>query len=902
MEQQFVSATDAIIKHYYTIKEQLSESEYEEFREIIRCYVTGRGNLETAMERVNKLIQLHPKLQNSCTVLFPRKVPGSDIDIIVNRLYSKLDKATIREIEDILKSVLSFSGMKVALHKLLKGKDDVLHDILKCIPEDIDVKTEFEKCITDSNLRSTIPDDEVPTKSGLDSFVQGKNSVIDFLSYLREEIANDSIYSEFLKLLNLFSQGFLTMDEFCRKSIHFFGPNKYLFERFKRMLNFKPKVESVTNNDLGKQKLSSGDQYENVKDFSVDSGPSYKRLSELERKTYCCGRDALCNEVLNDEWVCHPVWASEEVGFIAHKKNQYEDNLFKVEEERHEYDSFLLSTENVIAKLEIVESKITKQDVGVRRTRTRDTTISIEIDSILKKVLKRVYGLQSAELLIRGLKETPQTVVPIVLPTLRTRYKEWKSAQNEWNKLWRELEQKVYYKSLDHQGLPFKHAEKKYLTMKHIIAEYTAERLDRSKSYKSDKNYEFQFPFRDKDLLNDIYELIICGIKSHSSLTDQTKNSYLTFFEKYFNSLFGKMLNRSSHQISFSEIEPDTSMSQLSRQDLEFIRPNDDFSTSKFLGSSFVNKSLDEMVLHSTKTNFFCDTNLYQLFHYIKTLYERYEEIKETNKNYLNNIRLNKRRPSVLASKLGLLPTQLKDNGLELDEQDAFEWLKNVSKRLLSGSIDHQWFEESLRINFENKAYKLYTIDRVIQSIMRITSHILKSTNLLQVMDLYVSNLRLGYTSKLDQLLYRTQVRLLLGSESAMFRLEISSEKDCIYSQYIGQDDLTDITRDSVTVNSRVYAEAFFSTEPTPDVDRLGMNTPYYSLNLIQRDEEDALSASETTLETHMELKINPEDCSLDIEPGSIDICSVQNISEPRRNLKREMVTALDHVIKRRKP
>lgn len=48
----------------------------------------------------------------------------------------------------------------------------------------------------------------------------------------------------------------------------------------------------------------------------------------------CTGRDELCWEVLNDKWVSHPTWASEEAGFVSHKKNQFEEALHKCEEER----------------------------------------------------------------------------------------------------------------------------------------------------------------------------------------------------------------------------------------------------------------------------------------------------------------------------------------------------------------------------------------------------------------------------------------------------------------------------------------------------------------------------------------------------------------------------------------
>lgn len=53
-----------------------------------------------------------------------------------------------------------------------------------------------------------------------------------------------------------------------------------------------------------------------------------------ESNARCSGRDDLCNSVLNDQWVSHPTWASEEAGFVSHKKNQFEEALHKCEEER----------------------------------------------------------------------------------------------------------------------------------------------------------------------------------------------------------------------------------------------------------------------------------------------------------------------------------------------------------------------------------------------------------------------------------------------------------------------------------------------------------------------------------------------------------------------------------------
>jgi paired amphipathic helix protein Sin3a len=50
-------------------------------------------------------------------------------------------------------------------------------------------------------------------------------------------------------------------------------------------------------------------------------------------KLTCSGRDDLCREVLNDEWVSI-VSGSEDYSFKLMRKNQYEEALFRCEDDR----------------------------------------------------------------------------------------------------------------------------------------------------------------------------------------------------------------------------------------------------------------------------------------------------------------------------------------------------------------------------------------------------------------------------------------------------------------------------------------------------------------------------------------------------------------------------------------
>jgi paired amphipathic helix protein Sin3a len=66
----------------------------------------------------------------------------------------------------------------------------------------------------------------------------------------------------------------------------------------------------------------------------------------------------MCKSVLNDEWVSHPSFSSEDSVFMAHKKNVYEEALHRAEEERHEYDFHIDALVRTISVLEPLNHKI----------------------------------------------------------------------------------------------------------------------------------------------------------------------------------------------------------------------------------------------------------------------------------------------------------------------------------------------------------------------------------------------------------------------------------------------------------------------------------------------------------------------------------------------------------------
>lgn len=195
----------------------------------------------------------------------------------------------------------------------------------------------------------------------------------------------------------------------------------------------------------------------------------------------CSGRDELCRSVLNDEWVSHPTWASEEAGFVAHKKNSFEEALHKSEEERHEYHVHIEALTRTISVLEPINARIEDMSGEERTSFKLKADFGGSSKSIYHRIIKKIYGRDSGLEIIQALQDCPGVAVPVVLVRLKQKDEEWRRAQREWSRTWREVDSKNFYKSLDHQGITFKANDKKNITAKHFVADIESTKQARIK-------------------------------------------------------------------------------------------------------------------------------------------------------------------------------------------------------------------------------------------------------------------------------------------------------------------------------------------------------------------------------------------------------------------------------------
>ncbi|KAK6583203.1 hypothetical protein PZA11_004279 [Diplocarpon coronariae] len=305
-----------------------------------------------------------------------------------------------------------------------------------------------------------------------------------------------------------------------------------------------------------RSKMSAKDK--NAKAAARKSLQQWTRIDcrEQERLKPCSGRDEMCRDVLNDDWASHPTWASEDSGFVAHRKNIFEESLHRIEEERHDYDFNIEANAKVIQLLEPIGQSI----LAMNREELENFRMPIGLggasQAIYKRVLKKVYGERGPEV-VADLFKDPCAVLPIVLARLKQKDEEWRFTQvgrqfrsteshlpilqREWEKVWAGQTSASYMKSLDHMGIQAKQADKKNFSAKHLIdaikTKYEENRRQRCTRAKV-QPFQYTWEFSDKQVVLDVLRIMLIYVANANQHNPNERVRIQNFFEKFIGVFF----------------------------------------------------------------------------------------------------------------------------------------------------------------------------------------------------------------------------------------------------------------------------------------------------------------------------------------------------------------------------
>lgn len=270
-----------------------------------------------------------------------------------------------------------------------------------------------------------------------------------FFDKVRKALKSQEVYDNFLRCLVLYNEEVISRSELVQLSGPFLGKFPELFKWFKDFIGHSDSgVEPISNN-VARQERPQGDNalevdlttckrlgasYCALPRTHVDS--TYGQLSSLLGQSHagtlqasrrCSGRTQLCREVLNDTWVSFPTW-SEDSTFVTNRKTQFEEYIYRCEDERFELDVVIETNASTIRVLEGVWRRIQRFSPDELSRFRLDDTLGGTSAVLHQRALRRIYGDKAGDI-VDGLKRNPGVAVQVVLRRLRAKEEEWREAQ-----------------------------------------------------------------------------------------------------------------------------------------------------------------------------------------------------------------------------------------------------------------------------------------------------------------------------------------------------------------------------------------------------------------------------------------------------------------------------------------
>lgn len=603
---------------------------------------------------------------------------------------------------------------------------------------------------------------------------------LGFFDKAKKQISNRSSYAEFLKLINLYSQDLIDKYTLADRVISFIGSNPDLVQWFRDFIGVQDQDEVLE----AKARINTGRV--NLAHCRA-LGPSYRHLPKRDQNKTCKGRDGMCYEVLNDVWASHPTWASEDSGFVAHRKNQHEEALHRVEEERHDYDFHIESCQRTIQLMEPIVQQFNVMSDNEKKTFQLAPGFGGASESIPKRIIMKIYGRDTGAKVLSEMYQKPLAVLPIVLSRLKQKLEEWKSSQREWEKVWRDQINKQFWKSLDHQGINIRSGDKKAFQQKQLTGDIQNKYEEAKKSRENGnatRRHHLEYKFDDLDVIVDATRLMLITLvhdrndRNGFSVNDQerVKAWILDFLPKFFGlnheefadqvkvevadipeeqdgnesdgagprkgrkgglirRVFDKRNGNSDSAPNSKESTPipttehdmdvDEELPQSDSED----KPKAPWINVTYGDVPADNVSLEESYPHTT-FNLYANVNIYCFFRMFEILYSRLLRVKNSESQVAEAVKRHRgtndrKKPAIELRMIDKGPEFFFNSLIAKEPHHYYHEILQMSEDVVQGNMEMSHLEETLRRYYNKTGWQLYTIDKLLSGLLRYVANIL---------------------------------------------------------------------------------------------------------------------------------------------------------------------------------
>jgi len=723
-----------------------------------------------------------------------------------------------------------------------------------------------------------------PAKKVRTSFMEENSRTIEELEFFekaKKVIGNKTTYYEFLKILNLFSQDIIDSKTLVESVEPFLNRSPELFYWFKSFVKYEEEIEPEI----------IAPKYHDV-DYTLclRAGHSYRLLPLSLTHPKCSGRDKLCYEVLNDEYVSHPIFLSEDGGFQAQKRNPFEDAMHRCEEERYDFDLFITKNSLTIALLESIMAKMDSMTNDEKTKFKLPPDLGSKSPSIFRKIIRKVYDKERGEEVILALQNSPAIAVPVVLKRLKQKDEEWKKAKKEWSKVWREIHNKNFYKSLDHRFLLIKQSDKKNIAVKSLIHEIETLHAEQLKKRDSNATYQYSLSFKDATIFGDMKKIIKCYLRNCHNFNESDIKRIIKFLNEFIPKFFHIKNIEDDNDYDDEEEEEDEKIENTdeshstetvtendlsdSKNDSVTNRANDDLRKKILIKSHESNKMELDNISSTNSTYSILDSNeneneitdsiessvetqkskklgnenlkiqtfrpifllfgnnvFYCFFRLYHKLYERLQNLKNASEKMAKEPdQLNLINP--IAVELGFVKKEVIQQNAEFCRKGRYNELLKLIKRFFEDTHENQEFEEKARILFTNQAYQIFTVDKVVQAIAKQIQIITNDNVCQELIKLYNKDCEKDLHSPRREAIYKLSVKTFLQDEN-LYKFEYNNLENILTIQLISKEDY--LTDSSISSEEKwsVYVDRYMQLGATEGI-HIKPNEPFLKRNLPQ--------------------------------------------------------------------
>lgn len=590
-----------------------------------------------------------------------------------------------------------------------------------------------------------------------------------FFDKVHKSLRSLEVYENFLRCLVLFNENMVSRSELLSLVSPFLSRSPDLLHWFKNYIGetgptnsgslSQPGTDYPLDNHnsmlatVARQDRPPGEFAMEI-DFSTCKrlGASYCAVPKDYVHPKCSGRSSLCREVLNDSWVSFPSW-SEESTFVTSRKTQFEEYIYRCEDERFELDVVLETNLAAIRVLENLQKRMARMSTDEISKLKLDDSLGGTSPCLNQRAIRRLYGDKAPDIM-HGLRNQPVTAVPLVLKRLKTKDEEWREAQKGFNKVWREQNEKFYLKSLDHQGINFKQNDLKALRSKSLLNEIETlydERHDQAEEAceVTQTGPHMSFVYKDKSVLDDAANLLIHHVKRQTSINKEDKQRIKHLLRQIIPDIFHhprQELSEDEREDTADKMDTDAAGSD---KDVNGPSNNSSGKAKNKEDDSKENEDV-KIPIHAFSefpddayTLFFGNNKWYLFMRLHQILCERLTKIFETATLMSQEENIERAKRSAATSEaLRLKPKSPYLIDIEIEEYYStfLDFVKNV----LDGNMDSNAYEDTLREMFGIHAFVAFTLDKVVSYAVRQLQHLVMEESCIECTDLYIKESRRG--------------------------------------------------------------------------------------------------------------------------------------------------------------